>query len=327
MKIFLTGGTGFTGSALALRLAQEGHRVTSLDYQPGIRSDELKQAGVELVEGSITHPELVDRCTQGAERVLHVAAAFRELDVPDSHYKAVNVGGTRNVMASALKHQVPKVVYCSTQGVHGHVASPPGNEDSPIEPEDYYQETKYEGEKVTLDYFRKGLKVTILRPTAIYGPGDPERFFMIYKRANKGFFPMFGSGKTFYHPLYIDNLVYAFLLAMDPDKGNGQAYIIGDEKYLTIRELVEKVGESMGKKVTIRHYPFLPLLVAGHVVEKVCKPFGIAPPLFPRRVDWYRQVRAFSIDKARRDLGYVPKVGLEEGLKKTADWYVEKGYL
>ena len=148
---------------------------------------------------------------------------------------------------------------------------------------------------------------------------------MIYERASKGFFPMFGDGKTFYHPLYIDNLVDAFVLSMAPGVGAGEAYIIGDEEYLSIEELVIKVGDAIGVKVKVPHYPLWPVLIAGHICEKVCKPFGINPPIFPRRVDWFRQVRAFKIEKARRDLGYHPKVGIEEGLKRTGDWYKSTG--
>ncbi len=171
------------------------------------------------------------------------------------------------------------------------------------------------------------MKTVILRPAAIYGPGDPERFYMIFKRAAKGTFPMFGNGKTLYHPLYIDNLIDAFMLAMEEDKGNGQAYLIADEEYLGIEELVRKVGRAMGIEVKIKHYPIIPLIIAGHVFEKLCKPFKITPPIFPRRVDWYRQNRAFKIDKAKKELGYQPRVGIDEGLKRTAEWYKKEGYL
>ena len=79
--------------------------------------------------------------------------------------------------------------------------------------------------------------------------------------------------------------------------------------------------------VRIPHYPVLPLVVAGHLFEKVCKPLKITPPIFPRRVDWYRQNRAFRIEKAKRDLGYSPRVGIDEGLRRTAEWYRKEGYL
>ena len=327
MKILVTGGTGFTGSALVLRLLGLGHSVRSLDYQKGVFFNDIKNAGGELVTGSITDADLVNKCTEGVEFVFHLAASFRELNVSTEHYFNANVNGTRNVMSAAREKKVKKVVYCSTQGVHGHIKNPPGDENSPILPEDYYQQTKYEGELVAQEFIREGMNVTIIRPTAIYGPGDPGRFLMIYQRANKGFFPMFGKGDTFYHPVYIDNLVDAFLIVMDPGKGRGETYIIADEEYVTIEDLVRRVGKAMGVDVKIQHFPILPLIVAGHVCEKVCKPFGITPPIFPRRVDWYRQVRAFRIDKAKQDLGYRPRIGLDEGLKMTADWYRREGLL
>ncbi|MCP5005859.1 MAG: NAD-dependent epimerase/dehydratase family protein [Planctomycetes bacterium] len=327
MKVLVTGGTGFTGSALVMRLLGMGHQVRCLDYQEGIRCEELRKAGAEILIGSIEDRDLVDSSVEGMEFVFHVAAAFRELDVPDKHYLDVNVGGTRNVMESAGNHNVKKVVYCSTQGVHGHITNPPGDEKSAIMPEDYYQQTKYEGELVVQEFIRGGMNATIIRPTAIYGPGDPERFFMIFKRVKNGSFPIFGSGDTYYHPVYIDNLVDAFVLAMDPERGKGETYIIADEEYFPIKVLVEKVGKAMKMPVKIKYYPLLPLIVAGHICEKVCKPFGIAPPIFPRRVDWYRQVRAYKIDKAKRDLGYKPEVGIDEGLRRTGVWYKDNGYL
>ena len=79
--------------------------------------------------------------------------------------------------------------------------------------------------------------------------------------------------------------------------------------------------------VRIPHFPILPLMIAGHLCEKVCKPFKITPPIFPRRVDWYRQNRAFNIAKAKRDLGYNPRIGLDEGLKRTGEWYRREGYI
>ncbi|MCZ6595752.1 MAG: NAD(P)-dependent oxidoreductase [Bacteroidetes bacterium] len=327
MKIFVTGGIGFTGAALVMRLVELGHEVKTLDNKDGIRAEELRKAGGEVVIGSITEAELVDKCTDGMEFVFHIAAAFRELNVPQKYYYDVNVGGTENVMKAAKKYGVKKVVYCSTQGVHGHIKNPPGDENSPIAPEDYYQQTKYEGEIVFKEYLNDGMIGTIIRPTAIYGPGDPERFFMIYKRVSKGLFPMFGSGKTFYHPLYIDNLIDAFTLTLDIDKGKGETYIIGDEEYVSIQTLVEKVAKAINAKVKIPHFPIILPIIVGHIVEKICKPFGIAPPIFPRRVDWYQQVRAFKIDKAKKDLGYKPKVGLDEGLRRTGQWYRANGYI
>jgi nucleoside-diphosphate-sugar epimerase len=327
MKVLVTGGTGFTGKALVKRLLDEGHQVVALDYKEGLKTQELRDWGAEVVIGSVTDSDTVKCCMDGIEIVHHLAAAFRELNVPNSYYREVNVDGTRIVLEAAYQRRVRKFIYCSTCGVHGNIDHPPGGEDAPIKPADYYQRTKYEAEPIVNDFFQKGLRTVILRPAAIYGPGDPERFLMIFKRVAKGTFPMFGSGKTLYHPLYIDNLVDALMLAMEDDKGNGSAYLIADQEYLEIRTLIRKVAKALEVQVNIPHFPIAPLWVAGHLCEKICKPFRISPPIFPRRVDWFRQNRAFKIDKAKQELDYQPKIGIDEGLKRTADWYKKEGYL
>ncbi len=327
MKILVTGGTGFTGKALVRRLLDDGHEVVALDFQEGLKTEELRQWGAEVVIGTVTDRDIVNRCMKGVDIVHHLAAAFRQLNVPNKYYWDVNVQGTENVLEAAHREGVKKFIYCSTCGVHGNVENPPAGEDAPINAADYYQQTKYEAEPIVLKYFKKGLKTVILRPAAIYGPGDPERFFMIFKRVKSGVFPMFGSGKTLYHPLYIDHLVDAHVLAQEEGKGNGEVYLIADEQYIEIEELVEKTAKALGVEVKIPHFPIWPVIIVGHVCEKLCKPFKITPPIFPRRVDWFRQNRAFSIAKAKRELGYNPKVGIDEGLRRTAEWYKSEGYL
>jgi len=327
MRVLVTGGTGFTGTALVKRLIEEGHTVVALDYKEGLQCDVLRAHGAEIIIGSVTDPQAVERSMKDVELVFHLAAAFRELNKPDSFYEDVNVGGTRLVLAAARRHGVRKFIYCSTCGVHGNVDHPPANEDAPIQPADYYQRTKYEAEPFVHQMAAPDLETVILRPAAIYGPGDPERFFMIFKRVARGTFPMFGNGRTLYHPLYIDNLVEAFLLCMPSGAGNGRTYLVADEHYYPIEEIVRAVARALGVPVRIPHYPVMPVVVLGHIVEKACQPFGINPPIFPRRVDWYRQNRAFDITRARTELGYAPQIQLEEGLRRTGAWYREMGYL
>jgi nucleoside-diphosphate-sugar epimerase len=326
MKVLVTGGTGFTGSHLVRRLLERGQRVSVVDNQKGLFDEELKSAGASIELGSITDQGLLDKMVQGCEVIYHLAAAFRQLNVPEQHYWDVNVEGTRQLLETARRFGVRKFVYCSTQGVHGHIANPPGSEDSPIAPEDYYQYTKYKGEEVVREYVDKGLDAVTIRPTAIYGPGDPARFLILFRLVNRGKFLMFGDGETFYHPVYIDNLVEAFELAAS--RGiRGKSYIVADEHYYSLNELVRKIASAMNVRVKIYHAPFWPLWSAAWACEKICKPLHVSPPLFRRRVDWFRQSRAFSIGNAARDLGYQPKVGIEEGLANTARWYRDHGYV
>jgi nucleoside-diphosphate-sugar epimerase len=326
MITFVTGGTGFTGSHLVRRLLSRGDTVRVLDSSPGLFADELRTAGAEITIGSVTDAVIVDRLTAGADRVFHVAAVFRQINLPKRAYHDINVTGTQIAAEAALRHGVKQFVYCSTQGVHGDISAPPGNEDSPITPADYYQQTKYEGEQAVAALVAKGLPATTLRPMAIYGPGDPARFLFLYRHARRGRFLMFGDGKTFYHPLYIDNLVDAFELAGD-QPGRGETYLIGDDRYYTLNDLVTAVGVSLGVNVKITHLPFTPLWIASAACEAICTPFGIEPPLFRRRADWFRQNRAFSIERARKGLGYEPRVDLATGLARTAEWYKKHGYL
>ena len=328
MNALVTGGTGFTGSHLVRRLLERGDRVRVLDNQEGLFHDQLAALGADIRLGSVTDAVLVEECVQGVEVVHHLAAAFRRLDVSNEHYREVNVEGTRRLAEAALASGVRRFVYCSTQGVHGHIRDVPGDESSPIAPEDYYQQTKYEGEEALGPIIARGLDAVTLRPTAIYGPGDPARFLMLFRMAARGRFLMFGDGKTFYHPVHIDNLVDAFLLAAEAGpETTGQAYLIGDADYWSLDDLVGHVAAAMDREVRIVHLPFWPLWLASWACEMACKPLRITPPLFRRRANWYRQDRAFSIDKARRDLGYAPRVGIREGLAETGAWYRENGYL
>ncbi|MHB1131396.1 MAG: NAD-dependent epimerase/dehydratase family protein [Chloroflexota bacterium] len=326
-KILVTGGTGFTGSHLVRRMISRGHDVTVVDNQKGRFHDALQSLGARIEIGSITDKALVERLVAGQDVVHHVAAAFRRIDLPKAVYWNVNVEATRSLMDAALRHGVQKFVYTSTCGVHGNVTNPPAPESAPITPADYYQYTKYEGEKVAQEYSQRGLNVTTLRPAAIYGPGDPERWVMLFKRVATGRFPMFGSGKATYHPLYIDNLVDAYELAMEKEAAAGQTYLIADERYYALNDLVQAIADVLGKKVAIIHLPFWPAWLAALACEAVCAPLRISPPLFRRRVDWFRQNRAFDISKAKRELGYEPRVDLPTGLRRTAVWYEQQGYL
>ena len=186
MKTLVTGGTGFTGKALVKRLRECGHEVVALDYKEGYKADEIREWGAQLIIGSVTDRAVVDQAMKDIEVVFHLAAAFRELNISNQAYHDVNAGGARIVLESALRNDVRKFIYCSTCGVHGNVDQPPAGEDAPIQPADYYQQSKYEAEPIVNEYFQKGMKTTIIRPAGIYGPGDPGRFLMIFKRVAKG---------------------------------------------------------------------------------------------------------------------------------------------
>jgi nucleoside-diphosphate-sugar epimerase len=326
-RILVTGGTGFTGAHLVRRLISKGHEVVVLDNKKGIVYDDLVGLGAEINIGSITDKKLIEELVSGCDTVHHLAAAFREINVPKAFYWDVNVNGTRYLLEASEKNKVNRFVYCSTCGVHGDVENPPAAEDAPITPADYYQLTKYEGEKVAHEFIERGMKISILRPAAIYGPEDPERWLMLIKRVSAGRFLMFGDGKATYHPLYIDNLIDAFELSAEKEEAIGQTYLIADDDYYQLNDLVTEIGSALNIDVDIIHLPFTPLWVAAALTEAVYLPLKSNPPLFRRRVDWFRQNRAFDITKAKDELGYNPQIDLHTGIERTNDWYLENGYL
>jgi nucleoside-diphosphate-sugar epimerase len=184
-----------------------------------------------------------------------------------------------------------------------------------------------EGEKIALNFFKsKGLNGTVVRPVGVYGPGD-TRFLKLFKFINNGKFRMIGNGKVLYHLTFVEDLVEGFVLAGESDKANNEIFTIGGEGYLTLNELVEKISKILDKPVSKTSIPVWPVWIGAVLCEIICKPFGISPPLFRRRIDFFTKDRAFDISKAKTLLGYNPKIDLEEGLQKTAVWYRKNNLL
>ncbi|MBN1541001.1 NAD-dependent epimerase/dehydratase family protein [candidate division KSB1 bacterium] len=326
MKALVTGASGFTGGYLVKNLLKNGYEVRAL-VRPSSRIKALQASGVECAVGTLEEPEQVGRAVAGVDVVYHIAALYRAANVPDSVYERVNVDGTRHVLDAALAHGIKRVVHCSTGGVHGHVENPPGNEESPFNPGDIYQQTKLRGEQLALDYWRqKGLPVTVVRPIGIYGPGD-TRMLKMYRMIQKGRFLMFGSGRVLYHLTYVGDVAEGFRLAGESEKTIGQAYIIAGKEYVTLSEFAELIAEALEVPPPRWRLPVRPLYGAAWLCERICVPLRIQPPIFRRRVDLFVKDRAFSIDKAIRDFAYNPQVGLREGIARTVNWYREQGYL
>lgn len=323
--VLVTGATGYTGGCLALRLREQGHAVRAL-VRRGSRSDHLVRAGVHLSEGDIRTPADVERAAAGVDCIYHIAAVFRTAGHPDDYYYDVNVGGTDNVLRAAKCHGVARVVHCSTIGVHGDVAEIPCHEETPFNPGDIYQVTKLEGEQLARAAFANGLPGSIVRPASIYGPGD-LRHLKLFKTVCKGQFRMFGSGETLYHPVYIDDLISGIILSSQSPAALGQTYILAGERYVTLNELTAAVAAAVGREPPRGRLPYWPLLAGAAVCEALCRPLRIDPPLHRRRASFFVNNRAFSIEKARRELGYQPQVDIDEGLRRTAAWYVAKGHL
>jgi dihydroflavonol-4-reductase len=326
--ILVTGAAGFTGRALALRLAREGYRVRGTVRPDGNQDiKELEAAGIEVVQADIGNVDDCKRITQDCGYVFHIAALFRRANVPDKEYYRINRDATQHLLDTAVAAGVEKVIHCSTIGVCGHIANPPANEETPYNPGDIYQITKMEGEKLALEAFRSGkIRGTVIRPASIYGPGD-LRLLKLFRMIARKRFLIIGSGKPTFHTIYIDDLVEGFILGMETEAADGGVFIIASAKYVPLNDLFKIIAGALGVKPPWLRIPAWPIQLLGTIVEKICIPLGVAPPIYRRRVDFFTKSRAFDISKAENVLGYAPCVSLEEGIQRTADWYRSEGLL
>jgi dihydroflavonol-4-reductase len=326
VKVALTGGTGYTGGRLLHLLRERGHSVRAL-ARPGSVTAALLATDVTLVEGGLGDRDVAARLVEGADALVHVAAVYRTAGHPDSYYRDVNVGGTEVLLEASARAGLARFVHTSTVGVHGHVLNPPADERAPIAPGDVYQATKAEAEALALEFHRRrGLPVAVVRPGAIYGPGE-TRLLKLFRSIARGRYALVGSGESFYHPVYIDDLLDGFLLALERPEAVGEAFLMAGPRYVSQIELARLIAEATGGRVLPFRIPAAPLQWAGDLCEAICVPLGIEPPLHRRRVDFWTKSRAFSIEKARRLLGYAPKVDLEEGITRTVAAYREAGWL
>lgn len=325
MRVALTGATGYTGARVLKALAERGDEVVALARGPGAKT--LAAAGTRVVEGDLAGVDALRRLVDGADAVVHIAAVYRTAGHPDSYYRDVNVWGTRRLADAAVGARVKRFVHTSTVGVHGHVTNPPADENAPMAPSDIYQETKAEGERAVREYHgRNGLQVAVVRPGAIYGPGE-TRLLKLFRAIARGRYAVVGSGRAFYHPVYIDDLVQGYLRALDRPEAAGEAFIIAGPRYVSQSELAALIAKHTGGRVWPFRIPAWPLQLAGALCEAVCVPLRIDPPIHRRRVDFWVKSRAFRIDKARRLLGYEPRFDLDEGIARTVAAYREAGWL
>lgn len=326
MKVLVTGGTGFVGGHLVRRLVKKGFDVRAL-VRKSSNIDNLKKLDVEIVLGDITDKDSVKKAIKGIKKVFHIGALFRQSGFPDSTFWEINVGGPKNMLEASLENGVERFIHCSTVGVLSHISNPPADETYPYSPGDIYQETKTEGEKLALKFFREeGLPGAVIRPAMIYGPGD-TRILKLFKFIANRKFIMLGTGKTLAHFVYIDDLVHGFELCAEKSSALGEVYIIAGQGPITLNELVALIAKELNVPVPKLHLPVRPFQVLGSLCEAICKPFGVEPPIFRRRVDFFTKDRAFDTSKARRDLGYHPKVDMVTGISRTIEWYRINKYL
>jgi nucleoside-diphosphate-sugar epimerase len=326
-KVLVTGATGFTGAVLVRRLAEQGCVVRAI-ARHSANVGVLKDLGIEWFRGDVYDAAVVQAAVAGVNYIFHAAAAYRVSGLPDEEYRRVHETSTQLLAKAALDQpDFQRFVHVSTVGVHGHVENPPANEETPFHPGDIYQQTKAEAELWLHAFAReKPLPYSVIRPAAIYGPGD-RRLLKIFKLALKPVFILLGYSKGLYHLIHVEDLVSGMILAAVHPAARGEAFICGNPAAVTQEHMGRVVAAALGKKCRVLRLPAWPVFLAADLCEMICKPLKIAPPLYRRRVAFFTKDRSFDTRKIRERLGFCPRYTDDEGLAQTARWYREHHWL
>ncbi len=326
-RVLVTGATGFTGTVLVRRLVGMGLDVRAIARESSDLAA-LEDLDITWFRGDVFDPETVREACAGVTHIFHVAAAFRVSGIADSVYHDVHVTSTQLLAQAALEQPgFKRFIHVSTVGVHGHIENPPANEETPFHPGDIYQETKAEAE-TWLHAFaaEQNLPYTVIRPAAIYGPGD-TRLLKLFKMAMRPVFVLLGSGKCLYHLIHVEDLVGAMILAATATSALGEAFICGNPASMTLEGIGRIAAETLGHKVRVVRLPAWPVFLAADLCEAICRPLHLKPPLYRRRVAFFTKDRSFDTSKLRDVLGYTCRHTNEEGIADTARWYREHGWL
>lgn len=327
-KVLITGATGFTGRVLTHKLLDAGADIRIIARQSSDTGD-LDDDSITWFRGDIANPELAQQAADGVEYIFHIAAAFREVKASIEDYRKIHLTSTQN-LARAVQHQpqFKRFIHTSTVGIHGHI---PGDdladEQYRYDAGDDYQLTKLEAELWLHEFGNEsGFPYTVIRPAAIYGPGD-RRLLKIFKMANKGFFLFFGKGKGIYHLIHVDDLTNIMLKAAIENAALGEAFIAAANEPISMVDMAKTIGRALGKQVRIIRLPITPMFFAADICNAVCSRLGIDPPLHRRRVAFYTKDRKFNNSKVRHVLDYNPIYDNETGITELALWYKQHGWL
>jgi nucleoside-diphosphate-sugar epimerase len=326
-EILVTGGNGFVGRHVVSALLDRGDTVRVLAL-PGEETSALEERGVAVHRGDIRRPDDLAAPMEGAERVLHLAAL---MDVwrPREEYHAVNVTGTENVCRAALAAGVNRVVHMSSSSVYGMALGRPADESFPLAPfPDPYPVTKAAGDMAVRRMISGDhLPAVIVRPDQVFGPGDRMHFGRMADRLRAGRGVIVGSGDNALPLVYISDVVQGLLLALDHERAVGRSYNITNDHRLTQRQFLEAIARAIGARPPRLRVPYRALYAAGYAAERLANRTGARarPPITRLGVAFLGTHSEYAIGRARRELGYEPRVDLRDGVRHAAAWYRDGG--
>ncbi|MFM9960762.1 MAG: NAD-dependent epimerase/dehydratase family protein [Planctomycetaceae bacterium] len=322
--ILITGATGLVGSHVAEQARKRGFKVRAIVRQPSQCAD-LKSWGVELVEGDMTHRESLINAAKGATVIVHCAAKVGDWG-PTDDYRTVNVEGLRHLLAAAESSgSLKRFVHISSLGVYPACDHFGTDEFTPVSMTgiDGYTLTKVEAENLVREHIKdQRLPAVILRPGFIYGPRDRTILPKVLARLKSGGFKFLGDGRQLLNNTYVGNLVAAIFLAIEKDDVVGELFNITDGRLVSRREFIGTICESADLPTPTKCVPLPVAKNLAKLMEAVYRMLGKkeAPLLSGARIKFLGLNLDYSIEKARRMLGYDPPTEFSDAMRTTVDW-------
>ena len=326
-KTLVTGGTGFVGRAVVVELLAAGREIRVLARRP----DHPALAGleVEVARGDLLEPASLAAAVSGCDRVFHVAADYR-LWVPDPQAMyAVNVQGTKDLLAAAAAAGVTRLVYTSTVGTLGNPGDgTPGNEATPVTLDDmvgHYKRSKFLAEQAVLEAARQGFPVVLVHPSTPVGHWDsrPTPTGRMIVDFLQGRMPAYLE--TGLNLVHVRDVARGHLLAEEKG-GLGEKYILG-HRNLSLSEIFQLLAEITGRPAPKVRLPYRPILALSYLNEFWATHVSGKPPRMPvAAIKMAKKFMYFDSSKAIRELG-LPQTPVRQALKDAVDWFAEQGYV
>jgi nucleoside-diphosphate-sugar epimerase len=321
MNVLITGATGLLGGWLIQELQQRDERIRAL-VLPAENTDRLTARQIEVVRGDVTDASTLTAAVKGIDLVFHLAGMMG-VDRPLADYHMVNVTGSENLYRAAQAAGVLRFVHTSSHTVYGLGQGRLLTEEDALRPDpDPYSITKAKGDHLIQHLMQMGrMETVIIRPGTFFGPNDRLHFGRMAWRlkARKGV--IIGRGDNALPFCYVSDVAQGFLLAGYHAKAPGNVYNISNDRPLTQEEMFNAIADAVGGQRPTRHLPYLATYFGGFVAEKVAAATHTKPILTRLGAKMFGTDNRHSVDKARRDLGYEPRVELREGIQLAAVWF------
>lgn len=322
MKVLITGATGLLGSHLIKELQQRGETIRAL-VLPVENADKLLAQGVEVMRGDITDASTLKPAVKDIDLVFHLAGMMGVWR-PLADYRLVNVTGSENLYRASQAAGVRRFVHTSSHTVYGLGHGRFMTEKDALKPDpDPYSLTKAEGDRLIRRLMlNSNVETVILRPGTFFGPGDRLHFGRMAQKMKDGKGLILGKGDNALPFCYVTDVVQGFLLAAYHENAPGNVYNITNDRPLTQLEMFNAIADAVGGVRPTLHLPYLPIYYGSIVAEKVVARVTRTKPVVTQLgAMMFGSDNRHSVTKARRELGYEPKVDLREGIKLAAEWF------